>query len=107
MLDLRFRQNSSQFEKIRTIADFFFAGVDGVVPQKLDLKETEKMYNEYRRVLQRMYGRIQNQYSFFRQFMLEESLKALQLDQAGSVGAEDPQLDFSILPMDEPNLVAD
>lgn len=79
MLDLRFRQNSSQpiFEKIRTMTDFFFAGIDGVVPSKLDLKETEKMYNEYRRVLQRMYGRIQNQYSFFRQFMLEESLKAL------------------------------
>lgn len=53
MLDLRFRQNNSQpmFEKIRTVTEFFFAGIDGVVPSKLDLKGTEKMYNEYRRVL--------------------------------------------------------
>ena len=60
MLDLRFRQNnsSSVFEKIKTVTEFFFAGIDGVVPTKLDLKETEKLYNEYRRVLQRMYGRI-------------------------------------------------
>ena len=53
MLDLRFRQNNSQpmFEKIRTVTEFFFAGIDGVVPSKLDLKGTEKLYNEYRRVL--------------------------------------------------------
>jgi len=39
--------------------------------------------------------------------MPEENLKALQLDQAGSVGSEDPQLDFSTLPMDDPNSVAE
>lgn len=80
MLDLRFRQNNSQAEMKKNVTEFFFAGNDGVVPTKLDPKITENIYNEYRRVLQRMYGRIQNQYSFFKQFMLEESLKALHLD---------------------------
>jgi len=53
MLDLRFRQNNSSnlFEKIKTLTDFFFVGVDGVVPTKLDQKTTENIYNEYKRVL--------------------------------------------------------
>jgi len=39
MLDLRFRQNNSSnsFEKIKTLTDIFFAGLDGVVPAKLEI----------------------------------------------------------------------
>lgn len=82
-------------------ARFFFADETGALPQRLDLREVDLLYNDYVRVLFIMYEKLKNTYNTFLSRFLTEKQRShanLNLEQGRFTHAffrPDPEIDSS------------
>ena len=59
--------------QVETVAHFFFADEDGNLPQSVDVREVDLIYNDYVRVLTVMYEKLRTTYNdFVNRFLTEE-----------------------------------
>jgi len=59
--------------KPETVAHFFFADENGVLPASLDLREVDLIYNDYIRVMTIMFEKLKNTYNtFVNRFLSDE-----------------------------------
>lgn len=68
--------NSSQGFKCDTVAHFFFADDQGILPSSLELRQVDLIYNDYIRVMTIMYEKLKNTYNTFVNRFLSEEQKA-------------------------------
>ena len=56
----------------QTVADFFFADETGTLPDSLNFKEVDLIYNDYIRVMMCMHSKLQSTYNRFVKMLLSE-----------------------------------
>ena len=57
----------------KTVADFFFSDENGNLPQMIDLREVDLIYNDYVRVLTIMYEKLKTTHNtFINRFLTEQ-----------------------------------
>ena len=59
----------------QTVGDFFFADETGQLPEVLNFKEVDLIYNDYIRVMTCMYQKLKHTYNQFVQKLLTEEQK--------------------------------